>query len=98
SANATPIPPTRFAAALTSLSLSSLYAKVSELRNSITHLETSNAELEAYVRAEADKDCYEALIENRDVIARMRERIELVRKEVTEVRALPWMPEDEQGE
>ncbi|KAF1953401.1 hypothetical protein CC80DRAFT_148225 [Byssothecium circinans] len=95
SASAAPISPTRFAAALESLSLSSLYAKVSELQNSIAHLEASNAELEEYARKEDDTECYEALVENKEVVERMRERIGLVRKEVVEVRGLPWMPEAE---
>jgi len=94
SAETTPITAARFAKALSDLSLSSLYLKVAELRNSIAHLEKSNAELEEYVRQEEDKDCYEAMLENREVIARMEERIELVRKEVTEIRCLPWQPEE----
>ncbi|KAF1970319.1 hypothetical protein BU23DRAFT_214328 [Bimuria novae-zelandiae CBS 107.79] len=93
SSESLPISPERFAKALESLSVSSLHAKAAELRNSITHLEKSNAELEEYVRQEQDKDLYEAILENRDVIRRMEERIELVKKEVTEIRCLPWEPE-----
>ena len=89
-----PISPARFAAALESLSVSSLYLKVAELQNSIAHLRASNAELDEYVRRENDKDCYEALVENKDVIRNMEERIQLIKKEVTEVRSLPWQPED----
>lgn len=94
SADATPITAARFAAALESLSVSSLHAKAAELRNSINHLEKSNTELEEYVRQEQDKDLYEAILENREVIKRMEERIELVKKEVTEIRCLPWEPEE----
>lgn len=93
SSSALPISAARFAAALESLSVSSLHAKAAELRNNIAHLEKSNAELEEYVRAEDDQELYEAILENREVIARMEERIELLRKEVVEVRCLPWEPE-----
>ncbi|KAJ4354585.1 uncharacterized protein N0V89_006322 [Didymosphaeria variabile] len=94
SADATPITAARFAAALESLSVSSLHAKAAEIRNSINHLEKSNAELEEFVRQEEDKDLYEAILENREVIKRMEERIDLLKKEVTEVRCLPWEPEE----
>jgi hypothetical protein len=46
------------------------------------------------VRQEQDTDCYEALVENKEVIQRMEERIALIKKEVVEVRGLPWQPED----
>ncbi|KAF2686464.1 hypothetical protein K458DRAFT_415825 [Lentithecium fluviatile CBS 122367] len=94
SAESLPISSERFSKALQDLSLSSLYLKVAELRNSIAHLDKSNAELEEFVRVEQDKDCYEALVENKEVIARMEERIALIKKEVMEVRGLPWQPED----
>ncbi|KAF2447937.1 hypothetical protein P171DRAFT_339249, partial [Karstenula rhodostoma CBS 690.94] len=81
SAEALPITSARFAQALESLSVSSLHAKAAELRNSIAHLEKSNAELEEYVRQEQDKELYEAILENREVIKRMGERIELIKKE-----------------
>ncbi|KAF2272583.1 uncharacterized protein EI97DRAFT_354501, partial [Westerdykella ornata] len=81
SAESRPITAARFAAALTELPISSLHAKIAELKNSISHLEKSNAELEEYVRQESDRDCYEALVENKEVIRRMEERIELVKKE-----------------
>lgn len=93
SAEAAPISHTRFAAALEDLPVSSLHAKISELRNSIAHLEKSNKDLEDFVRRENDKDCYEALMENKEVIKRMEERITLVKKEITEVRGLPLTPE-----
>lgn len=93
SADALPITSARFAKALEDLPISSLHAKVAELENSITHLEKSNKELEDFVRENDDKDCYEALMENKDVIKRYEERIEMVRKEITEVRGLPLQPE-----
>jgi hypothetical protein len=94
SSESLPITPSRFSKALQDLSLSSLYLKVSELRNSIAHLEQSNVELEDFVRQEQDADCYEALVENKEVIGRMEERIKLIKKEVMEVRGLPWQPEE----
>ena len=90
SANALPISSARFATALRELPISSLHAKVAELRNSIAHLEKSNKDLEEYVREEDDKDCYEALMENKQVIERNKERIELIKVEVTELRGLAW--------
>lgn len=93
SAESLPISSDRFARALESLSVSSLHAKAAELRNNIVHLEKSNAELEDFVRQDQDRDLYEAILENREVIKRMEERIELLKKEVTEVRCLPWEPE-----
>ncbi|KAF2182178.1 hypothetical protein K469DRAFT_246045 [Zopfia rhizophila CBS 207.26] len=93
SADSLPITASRFATALTDLPLSSLYAKASELRNSIAHLQKSNVELQEWVEKEGDKDCYEAYVENQEVIKRMEERIEMVKKEVTEIRGLPWEPE-----
>jgi hypothetical protein len=93
SADALPITSTRFAKALEDLPISSLHAKIAELQNSITHLEQSNKELEDFVRENDDKDCYEALMENKEVIKRYEERIELVKREITEVRGLPLQPE-----
>ncbi|KAF2745444.1 hypothetical protein M011DRAFT_136690 [Sporormia fimetaria CBS 119925] len=89
SSTSLPISASRFAAALHDLPLSSLHAKIHELENSITHLQKSNTELESFVRENDDRDCYEALIENKDVIKRMEERVELVKKEITEDRGLP---------
>ncbi|KAH7130710.1 hypothetical protein B0J11DRAFT_259584 [Dendryphion nanum] len=94
SSEATPISASRFASALKDLSISSLHGKVSELRNSIAHLEASNTQLEEFVRQDNDKDCYEALLENKDVIKRMQERIELVRIEIVENRGMPFEPEE----
>ncbi|KAF2706525.1 hypothetical protein K504DRAFT_458929 [Pleomassaria siparia CBS 279.74] len=94
SATALPITSERFAAALRELPVSSLHAKVSELQNAIAHLEESNKALEEFVREENDQDCYEALMENKEVVLRNRERIELIRKEVVELRGLPWTAEE----
>ncbi|KAJ4986640.1 secondary alcohol dehydrogenase [Stagonosporopsis vannaccii] len=95
SAESRPITAARFAAALNELPISSLYAKHSELFNNITHLESSNKQLEDFARENDDRDCYEALLENRQVMKNFNERMELIRKEVEEVRGLPWRPRDE---
>ncbi len=90
-----PITAAAFAAALPALPLSSLHAKAAELRNSIGHLRSSNAQLEPFAAA-GDADCAEAIAENELVLRRMRERIELLRREV-EGRGMRWV-EDEDGE
>ncbi|KAI1503149.1 hypothetical protein F5X99DRAFT_117044 [Biscogniauxia marginata] len=99
-----PINPARFAEALEELPASSLALKVLELRNSIAHLDYSNAELKPYAEGrtptleqqgtaaqpgQPDQDCIDAIAENEAVIARMQERIELIRVEV-ESRGLNW--------
>ncbi|OJD13101.1 hypothetical protein AJ78_06406 [Emergomyces pasteurianus Ep9510] len=98
SATATPITPQAFAEALKSLTLPSLYAKASELRNSIAHLQRSNDELSRYIAEDApdgrDKDCEEAIQENEVVMLRMQERIELLKVEV-EGRGQRWSEEME---
>ena len=88
SASAAPISAARFAAALPDLPLSSLYAKVAEISNSISHLQASNKELQGHA-AEGDAECAEALAENVQVIGRMSERVTLLRNEV-ERRGLVW--------
>jgi hypothetical protein len=95
SADSRPITNARFAAALAELPISALYAKHAELSNSITHLESSNKQLEDFARENDDRDCYEALLENRQVMKNFNERMDLIRKEVEEVRSLPWRPRDE---
>ncbi|KAH9865441.1 hypothetical protein J1614_009025 [Plenodomus biglobosus] len=97
SSTALPITPTRFASALTTLPLSSLYAKHAELSNQIAHLEASNQQLEAFARDNDDRECYEALLENREVLARFEERRGLIVREVGVVRGLPWRPDGEEG-
>jgi hypothetical protein len=53
SSEALPISPTRFAAALTDLPLSTLHLKVLELRNSIAHLDYSNEQLRPFAEGTA---------------------------------------------
>ncbi|KAI1403067.1 hypothetical protein F4819DRAFT_452573 [Hypoxylon fuscum] len=96
-----PINPARFAEALKDLPAETLALKVLELRNSIAHLDYSNAELKPYAEgrapileqqgapAQPDQDCIDAIAENEAVITRMQERIELIRAEV-ESRGLSW--------
>ncbi|KAI1132476.1 hypothetical protein F5Y10DRAFT_231209 [Nemania abortiva] len=99
-----PISPARFAEALKELPASSLALKVLELRNSIAHLDYSNEELKPFAEGtkptldqqgnmseagQPDQDCKDAIAENEAVIARMQERIELIRAEV-EGRGLNW--------
>lgn len=88
SSNATPISPARFAAALPSLPLPNLHFKAAELRNSIAHLEYSNLQLRSLAE-EGDRDCREAVEENRETIMRMEERIKLLKAEV-EGRGFRW--------
>lgn len=101
-----PIAPARFAEALKELPASSLALKVLELRNSIAHLDYSNEELRPFAEGtiptldqrggagtgtgQPDQDCKDAIAENEAVIARMQERIELIRAEV-EGRGLSWL-------
>ncbi|KAI1375658.1 hypothetical protein F4677DRAFT_113106 [Hypoxylon crocopeplum] len=101
SSESQPINPARFAEALKDLSAENLALKVLELRNSIAHLDYSNAELKPYAEglaptldqqgraAQPDQDCIDAIAENEAVIASMQERIELIRTEV-EGRGLSW--------
>ncbi|KAH6648345.1 hypothetical protein BKA67DRAFT_661328 [Truncatella angustata] len=100
SSEATPIDPTRFAEALKDLPASSLALKVLELRNSIAHLDYSNAELKPFAEgtvatldssaaSQPDQDCVDAIKENEAVIERMQQRIELIKSEV-EDRGLSW--------
>ncbi|KAI8269476.1 hypothetical protein K4K57_009417 [Colletotrichum sp. SAR 10_99] len=98
SADTAPISPTRFAAALKDLSLPTLHLKVLEIRNSILHLQYSNAQLKPFAEGLAttldaatdaaagrpDPDCVEAIRENEAVIARMEERVAIIRAEVEE--------------
>lgn len=94
SSESQPISAPRFAAALPELSLESLHAKAAEIRNSIAHLKSSNEQLREYA-IQGDKDCYEAMVENEEVIERMVHRIELLKKEV-EGRGMRWVEEEEQ--
>lgn len=88
SSNAAPISPARFAAALSALPLSNLHLKAAELRNSIAHLDHSNLQLQPFAE-EGDGDCKQAIGENTETIARMEERITLLKAEV-EGRGFIW--------
>ncbi|KAI4174761.1 MAG: hypothetical protein LQ343_002132 [Gyalolechia ehrenbergii] len=88
SARAAPIPLDRFAEAIADLPLGNLHAKAAELRNSIVHLVSSNAQLQEYAD-DGDRDCADAIIENNEVIERMEMRIGLLRTEV-EIRGFRW--------
>ncbi|KAK1973816.1 hypothetical protein LZ30DRAFT_609784 [Colletotrichum cereale] len=102
SADTSPISPVRFAEALRELSLPTLHLKALEIRNSILHLEYSNAQLRPYAEGAAttldaadasagrpDPDCVEAIRENDAVVARMQERLQIIRHEV-EGRGHSW--------
>lgn len=89
-----PISPTRFSAALPDLPLDSLHAKAAEIRNGITHLQSSNDQLREYAEA-GDVDCRQAIEENEEVIARMRHRLELLKLEV-QGRGMMWVGDDAQ--
>jgi len=94
-----PISPARFAAALKDLPMSTLHLKAAELRNSIAHLDYSNEQLKPFADGTSptqeggesgpDQDCVDAIRENEIVIARMQERIELLKEEV-ESRGGSW--------
>jgi hypothetical protein len=98
SSDTRPITLADFAAALEDLPVETLYTKVFEVQNSIAHLERSNKELEEYSNSVGgDVDCDTAVRENGEVIARMNERIDLVKKEV-ERRGQKWHEGDVNGE
>jgi hypothetical protein len=98
SSQARPISPTQFASALADLQVENLYAKASEIRNSIAHLERSNEELQQYSDSvNGDADCLAAVRENDEVIGRMNDRIDLVKKEV-ERRGQKWHQGEANGD
>ncbi|EAT85687.2 hypothetical protein SNOG_07036 [Parastagonospora nodorum SN15] len=76
-----PITLTRFASALSELPIDAIYGKYAELRNNIAHMESSNKQLEDFARENDDRECYEALMENKMVIKRFEERIEALKRE-----------------
>ncbi|KAL8940980.1 MAG: hypothetical protein Q9216_002499 [Gyalolechia sp. 2 TL-2023] len=88
SASTAPIPLDRFAEAVAELPLGNLHTKAAELRNSIVHLVSSNAQLQDYAD-DGDQDCADAIIENNEVIERMETRVDLLRNEV-ENRGFRW--------
>jgi uncharacterized small protein (DUF1192 family) len=92
-----PITLEAFAEAIKELPLSAVYAKVSEIRNSIAHLRRSNSELRAFIdescESESDKRELEGYIaENEVVITTMNERIGLLKTEI-ENRGERWIEE-----
>lgn len=92
----TPISPAHFALALKDLPLDTLHTKAAELQNSISHLLSSNSQLQP-LADEGDEDCKEAVRENEEVVARMRERVQLCKAEA-EGRGLRWHMGEEEGE
>ena len=96
SSSSQPIPPHRFAAAITELQLANLHSKAAEIRNSISHLEASNQQLKSYAD-DGDRDCAEAIQENILVIQRMEERIGLLKREV-EGRGFRWGEDEDKVE
>ncbi|KAJ5855798.1 uncharacterized protein N7529_009742 [Penicillium soppii] len=94
-----PITPGAFAEAIKELPLAVLYSKVSELTNSIAHLDRSNSELRAYLAESNDseeekKEIQEYVSENDGVAVSMKERIGLLKTEV-ENRGQPWIELEE---
>ncbi|CAI7587343.1 unnamed protein product [Penicillium pancosmium] len=89
------INPEAFTEALKELPLSAVYAKVSELRNSIAHLHRSNAEMKDFLEAsQSDDERREMegyIRENEGVFASMRERTEVER------RGQSWIEEEGDG-
>ncbi|GIK02692.1 hypothetical protein Aspvir_006751 [Aspergillus viridinutans] len=93
-----PITLEAFAEAIKELPLSAVYAKVSEIRNSIAHLRRSNSELRAFIDescdSESDKRELEGYIaENEAVITTMNERIGRLKTEI-EHRGELWTEEE----
>ena len=102
SADALPISLPRFAEALQSLPIDVLHLKISELRLSIVRLDYSNEQMKPFADgtdetiSEPDRDCIEAIEENKQVIERQLERIELIKAEF-ERRGLSLRELDEVG-
>ena len=88
SAESRPISPTSFALAIKDLPLGSLFAKASELQNSLHHLRRSNEQLQPFAD-DGDGDCADAIRENREVLDRFDERVRLIKEEV-EGRGSVW--------
>ncbi|KAJ5698438.1 hypothetical protein N7462_000443 [Penicillium macrosclerotiorum] len=102
SAESLPINPTAFAEAIKELTLSTVYAKVAELRNSIAHLQRSNVELRIFLLesqdSEEDKKELEGYItENEGVMKSMEERLALLKTEV-ENRGQQWIEVEDEKE
>lgn len=77
-----------FALAIKDLPVDTLYAKAAELQNNISHLNSSNEQLQPFAD-QGDHVCKEAISENDVVIKRMEERVGLCKVEV-ENRGLLW--------
>ncbi|RAL12007.1 uncharacterized protein BO97DRAFT_68328 [Aspergillus homomorphus CBS 101889] len=96
-----PISPLAFAEAIKELPLPVLYAKVSEIRNSIAHLHRSNAELQSFIDESCESDTEKRelesyITENKDVVTAMMERVTLLKAEV-ESRGQQWIELDEKN-
>ncbi|KAB8229302.1 hypothetical protein ETB97_009141 [Aspergillus alliaceus] len=90
-----PITLAAFAEAIKELPLSTVYAKASELRNSIAHLRRSNEELRAFVNESCDtegeaRELETYITENEQVMGSMNERISLLKSEI-EGRGQQWI-------
>ncbi|KAF9887461.1 hypothetical protein FE257_010178 [Aspergillus nanangensis] len=99
SEEALPITLGAFGEAIKELPLAVVYAKASELRNSISHLRRSNAELRSFVTESCDSDSERReletyISENEDVVTSMTDRIMLLKAEV-EGRGQLWIEEEE---
>lgn len=95
-----PISLAAFAEALKELDLSVIYAKVSELRNSMAHLRRSNSEMQTFVNESCDteedkRELENYITENDGVLASMSDRILLLRAEI-EGRGQRWHEEEAQ--
>ena len=92
SASSQPISLQRFKDALPSLPLSSLYDTVLTTTNSLSHLVSSNQQLEPLAR-EGDEVCQEAYQENGEVMARMKDRLSALQQEFDQ-RGVSWVLDD----
>ncbi|KAB8199508.1 hypothetical protein BDV34DRAFT_231156 [Aspergillus parasiticus] len=95
SAESLPITLAAFAEAIKELPLSSVYAKASELSNSIAHLRRSNQELRAFMNESCDTEAEQReleiyITENEEVIRSMHERNLLLKSEI-EGRGQQWI-------
>ncbi|KAL5366561.1 hypothetical protein BJX96DRAFT_38256 [Aspergillus floccosus] len=102
SGESAPITLDAFAEAIKELPLSVVYAKVTELRNSIAHLRRSNAELQTFVTESCDtedekRELQGYISENEGVMTSMTDRIILLKAEV-ESRGQRWIEESPASE
>jgi hypothetical protein len=86
---ARPITSESFSKALTELSVANIFAKASELNNSIAHLKLSNVQLREFAN-QGDKECADAVKENDEVIQSMEHRVLLCQFEVEQNRGMKW--------